>query len=67
MTQPIINENLEAARQYIALEVSLIRGETTLPEVIQAFNALTPADRSYLSQAHAEAKMAWLNSQRTSK
>lgn len=54
------NENLQNARNYIALENSYHTYSVTLKEVIEAFNALDPNDRTYLSQAHAEAKYARL-------
>ena len=62
----MINENLQNARNYIALENELhiqsrsCRAVVTLGDVIKAFNALSTEDRTYLSQAHAEAKYARL-------
>ena len=59
---PVENVNLAAARAYVAKENDFAAGKVSLKEVVETFNVLSPADRSFLSQAHAEAKCAWLAS-----
>jgi hypothetical protein len=59
---PVENVNLAAARVYVAKENDFAAGNVNLKELIETFNELSPAARAYLSQAHAEAKAAWLGS-----
>ena len=61
------NENLQNARNYVALENAYHDYSVTLKQVIEAFNALDLNDRTYLSQAHAEAKYARLGKTFTAK
>ena len=58
----MINEHYESARNYIALENDFHDKKISLNEVIEAFNSLTLAERSFISAAHWESKKAWINS-----
>ena len=55
------NEDHKAAKDHVKLEYAYHDRKVTLRDVIDSFNALTPAARSFLSQAGWEAKKDWLN------